>query len=101
MCDGGDLRGASCDSLNIGDGALACRSDCRAYAASSCSEAPECETISETAPLHSHVPGKPTRLEGEAFVPWASSEKVLEGVALSEDTVFLATRNELSALPRE
>jgi hypothetical protein len=41
QCDGTDLRGATCSSLGLGAGTLACRSNCT-YDASSCSQPPVC-----------------------------------------------------------
>lgn len=47
VCDGDDLGGATCESLGLGSGALACASDCSAFDAAGCELAcsPACEGL--------------------------------------------------------
>lgn len=42
VCDGSNLRGASCESQGFGPGSLGCEAGCRKYDTSGCGAAPKC-----------------------------------------------------------
>lgn len=47
VCDGADLRGASCESLDFDGGVLRCRADCRGYDTTQCTSIEDETTCSD------------------------------------------------------